>query len=229
MMPFAGGIEANANATLVFSLVAAIAYAFVLQQPPAGLARSAAKRMVAKAMAVGLLAVLTAMQGGPWLLAGALGLSALGDALLARDGHKAVLGGLASFLAAHVVYAAAFLKLGDGAGVVLSQPWRAAVGVLMVAGAFGLAAVLRRRVAPFLHLPILVFGAVVLAMGLSGLAMNNAVVVAGAALLTASGGMFAWERLVAGQGSAYRGWMRLTIWAVYYAGQAAITLGVLVT
>ena len=80
-----------------------------------------------------------------------------------------------------------------------------------------------------MHLPILIFGAAMLAMGLAGLTMNNAVVVAGAALLMASGGLFAWEKLVAGQGSAHRSWMPQTIWAVYYAGQAAITLGVLVT
>ena len=30
MMPFPGGIDANANATLVFSLVAAVIYAFTL-------------------------------------------------------------------------------------------------------------------------------------------------------------------------------------------------------
>ena len=134
MMPFAGGIEANANATLIFSLAAAIAYAFVLHQPT-GRPRSAAKRTAVKTMAVGLLAALTVMQGGPWLLAGALGLSALGDALLSRDGQKAFLGGLASFLAAHIVYGVAFFHLGDGAGVVFAQPWRAALGVVIRADA----------------------------------------------------------------------------------------------
>src|SRR5690606_35215113 len=155
-MPFAGGIEANANATLIFSLAAAIAYGFVLILP-VGLPGSANRRMAAKAMAVGMLAVLTVMQDGPWLLAAALGLSALGDALLTRDGQKPVLAGLASFLVAHIVYGFAFFHLGDGAGMISAQAWRAAVGFVMVLGVFGMVNALRRRLAPFLHLPVLIF------------------------------------------------------------------------
>jgi len=89
-MPFAGGIDANANATLIFSLVAAVIYASHWDMPPT-LARSAAKTL-----AVAMLAVLAAMQGGPLLLVVALALSAVGDAFLSRDGDKAFLGGLAS-------------------------------------------------------------------------------------------------------------------------------------
>ncbi|TGU48554.1 lysoplasmalogenase, partial [Mesorhizobium sp. M00.F.Ca.ET.186.01.1.1] len=66
MMPFPGGIDANANATLVFSLVAAVIYAFTLNMPPS-LARSAAKTL-----SVAMLAALAAMQGGPLLLVAAL-------------------------------------------------------------------------------------------------------------------------------------------------------------
>ncbi|RUW86495.1 lysoplasmalogenase, partial [Mesorhizobium sp. M8A.F.Ca.ET.023.01.1.1] len=102
-MPFAGGIDANANATLIFSMVAAVIYAFTSGMPPT-LARSAAKTL-----SVAMLAALAAMQGGPLLLVAALALSAIGDAFLSRDGERAFLGGLASFLVAHIVYVALFL------------------------------------------------------------------------------------------------------------------------
>ena len=59
MMPFPGGIDANANATLIFSLVAAVIYAFTLDMPPT-LARSAAKTL-----AVAMLAVLACAAGRP--------------------------------------------------------------------------------------------------------------------------------------------------------------------
>ena len=62
-----------------------------------------------KTLAVGLLAVLVVVEDGPLLLVAALALSAVGDAFLSRDGDKAFLGGLASFLAAHLVYIALFL------------------------------------------------------------------------------------------------------------------------
>ena len=96
MTPFPGGIEADANATLLFSLAAAVIYAFTAGWPPS-LMRSAAKTL-----AILLLAALAFRQGGPPLLAVALLLSAAGDALLSRDGEQAFLGGLAGFLLAHV-------------------------------------------------------------------------------------------------------------------------------
>lgn len=111
MMPFAGGIDANPNATLLFSIAAAAIYALALELTPR-LARSAAKTL-----AVALLAALAVMQGGPPLLVAALALSAAGDAFLSRDGEKAFLGGLASFLVAHVAYVVLFLEVGGGIGL----------------------------------------------------------------------------------------------------------------
>jgi uncharacterized membrane protein YhhN len=44
-----------------------------------------------------------------------LALSALGDAFLAHEGDAAFLGGLGSFLAAHILYAVLFIvSVGDG-------------------------------------------------------------------------------------------------------------------
>ncbi|TIP55997.1 lysoplasmalogenase family protein, partial [Mesorhizobium sp.] len=71
------------------------------------------------------------LQGGPWLLIAALALSAIGDALLSRDGEKAFVGGLAGFLAAHGLYIALFVRAGDGGGLFLAEPWRAAIAGAM--------------------------------------------------------------------------------------------------
>lgn len=147
MMPFAGGIEANANATLLFSFAAAVIYAFALDMPPR-LARSAAKTL-----AVAFLAVLAAMQGGPVLLVAALALSAAGDAFLSRDGEKAFLAGLASFLAAHVAYVVLFLDIGGGLELLSAQSWRGAIALAMVAFGIVMLAALWRRVGPALRIP----------------------------------------------------------------------------
>ncbi|TIW85160.1 MAG: lysoplasmalogenase, partial [Mesorhizobium sp.] len=137
-----------ANATLIFSLVAAVIYAFTLGMPPT-LARSAAKTL-----AVALLAVLAALQGGPQLLVAALAFSAVGDAFLSRDGEKAFLGGLASFLIAHIVYVALFLRSGSGLGVLGAESWRGAIALAMAVFALVMLVALWRRAGPSLRVPI---------------------------------------------------------------------------
>jgi len=221
MMPFPGGIEANANATLLFSFVAAVIYAFALDMPPK-LARTAAKTL-----AVALLAVLAAMQGGPPLLVAALALSAVGDAFLSRDGEKAFLGGLASFLAAHIVYVALFLKTGGGLELLSAQSWRGAIALAMAAFSIVMLAALWRRVGPQLRVPIAVYVAAILAMGLSALTTGNAWVIAGAVLFIASDGLLAAERFLLAAISPHRVWMRYAVWVLYYAAQLATTLGFL--
>jgi uncharacterized membrane protein YhhN len=221
MMPFPGGIEANANATLLFSFVAAVIYAFALDMPPK-LARTAAKTL-----AVALLAVLAAMHGGLPLLVAALALSAVGDALLSRDGEKAFLGGLASFLAGHIVYVALFLKTGGGLELLSAQSWRGAIALAMAAFSIVMLAALWRRVGPQLRVPIAVYVAAILAMGLSALTTGNAWVIAGAVLFIASDGLLAAERFLLAAISPHRVWMRYAVWVLYYVAQLAITLGFL--
>jgi uncharacterized membrane protein YhhN len=187
MMLFAGGIDANANATLLFSAVAAVIYAFTLDMRPT-LARSAAKTL-----AVAMLGVLAALQGGPLPLVAALALSAVGDAFLSRDGDKAFLGGLASFLVALIVYVALLLRNGGGLGVLGAESWRGAIALAMAVFAIVMLAVLWRRVGPGLRLPIAVYVAAILAMGISALTTSNAGVIGGAVLFMASDGLLASE------------------------------------
>lgn len=219
MMPFPGGIEANANATLLFSFVAAVIYAFALDMPPKW------TRTAAKTLAVALLAVLAAMQGGSLLLVAALGLSAVGDAFLSRDGEKAFLGGLACFLAGHIAYVALFVKTGGGIELLGAQSWRGAIALAMAAFSIVMLAALWRRVGPQLRIPIAVYVAAILAMGLSALTTDRPWVIAGAVLFIASDGLLAAERFLLVAISPHRVWMRYAVWVLYYAAQLAITLG----
>lgn len=221
MMPFPGGIDANANATLVFSLVAAAIYAFTLGMQPT-LARSAVKTL-----AVAMLAVLALLQGAPLLLVAALALSAIGDAFLSRDGEKAFLGGLASFLAAHVAYVALFLRSGGGTGLLGTEPWRGAIALAMAVFALAMLAALWRRVGPGLRLPVSVYVVAILAMGMSALTTSSFWVIAGAVLFMASDGLLAAEKFLVSAISPHRAWMRYAVWALYYAAQLGITLGFL--
>ncbi|TPN31235.1 lysoplasmalogenase [Mesorhizobium sp. B2-3-3] len=220
-MPFAGGIDANANATLIFSLVAAVIYAFTSGTSPT-LARSAAKTL-----AVAMLAVLAAMQGGPLMLVSALALSAAGDAFLSRDGEKPFLGGLASFLVAHIVYIVLFLRSGGGLDVLGAESWRGGTALAMAVFAIVMLAALWRRVGPGLRLPIAVYIVAILAMGMAALTTGNAWVIGGAVLFMVSDGLLATEKFLVAAISPHRAWMRFAVWVLYYAAQLAITLGFL--
>jgi uncharacterized membrane protein YhhN len=220
MMPFAGGIEATANATLLFSLAAAVVYGLILNT------RETLLRSAVKTLAVALLAALAAVQGGPLLLVAALALSALGDAFLSRDGDKAFLGGLASFLAAHLAYIALFFLAGGG-WELLAEPWRVVLAVAMAAFAAGMLVMLWRRVAPDLRLPVAAYAAAILGMGVSALTLDNVWIIVGAVLFMASDGLLAAEKFLVAAISPHREWMRHAVWALYYAAQLMITLGFL--
>ncbi|MER9404623.1 lysoplasmalogenase [Mesorhizobium caraganae] len=222
-MPFAGGIDANANATLIFSLVAAVIYAFTLDMRPT-LARSAAKTL-----AVAMLAVLAFMQGGPLLLIAALVLSAVGDAFLSRDGEKTFLGGLASFLAAHILYVPLFLRSGGGLDVLGTETWRGAIALAMAAFVVVMLAALWRRVGPGLRAPIAVYIAAILAMGISALTLDNPWVIIGAVMFMASDGLLATEKFLVPAIAPNRASIRYAVWVFYYAAQLAITLGFLLS
>lgn len=219
-MPFAGGIEATANATLLFSLAAAVVYGLILNT------RETLLRSAVKTLGVALLAGLAFVQGGPILLVAALALSAAGDAFLSRAGDKAFLGGLASFLAAHLVYIALFW-LASAGWELLTEAWRAILAITMAAFAAAMLVMLWRRVAPDLRLPIVAYAAAILGMGVSALTLDNAWIIAGAVLFMASDGLLAAKKFLVAAISPHHEWMRYAVWALYYAAQFAITLGFL--
>lgn len=71
-------------------------------------------RSVVKTVPVAVLALWAALAGGPVWLVVALGLSAVGDYALSREGEPAFLTGLCAFALAHVAYIALLFGLVEG-------------------------------------------------------------------------------------------------------------------
>jgi uncharacterized membrane protein YhhN len=220
MMPFEGGLVGTANGTLVLSVVAATLYLPTTARPPSW------RRLVAKTAGVALLAVLSLAVGGPWLLTLALALSALGDACLAREGEGAFMAGLVSFLGAHLAYAVLFA--GAGSAVLFAgEPWRplVAIGLAAFVGVFYMR--LRPVLPAALVVPVAVYVVAILAMGVAALFLPAPLVIVGAVSFMASDAILAAERFMLAEASAHRRWSRPAVWVLYYAGQLAIALGVL--
>ena len=221
MMPFPGGIEETANATLLFSFAAAALYLFIVE------ARVSLARSAVKTASILMLAILSAVRGGPFLLTAGLLLSSAGDAFLSRNGERAFLGGLASFLVAHLLYIALFSLAGGGYGLLVADLWRTVVAALMAGFMLAMMIVLLPRVGPSLRLPVLAYGLAILMMGLSALTLDNYWILAGAILFMASDAILAAERFLTSGVSPNRLAMRIIVWVAYYAAQLTITLGVL--
>jgi uncharacterized membrane protein YhhN len=219
-MLFPGGLAAAPNAALVFSVAAAFLYLLMLDQPPSW------RRTAAKTLAVLLLAFLAFDQNGPMLLVAALLFSAAGDALLAQEGEKTFLAGLASFLLAHILYIALFATAGEGASI-FAEPWRMAAALLMATFVAALLHRLWPRLDTALRASVAVYSAAILLMGFSALTLPVPPVVLGAALFILSDGLLAANRFLLPAGSPYRAWRGKAVWLLYYAAQVAITLGVL--
>lgn len=219
MLPFPGGIEATENATLAFSIVAAALYAFILEMRPSWL------RSAVKTLSTALLAVLAWLLRAPDLLIVGLALGSLGDLLLSRPGDKAFLGGLASFLAAHIAYVVLFLQQGAGLSVLTLEPWRGIAAIFVAVFALSMLLVLMRRVPPAMRVPIVAYSMAILLMGVTVLTTSNWMVIAGAVLFMASDALLGWERFVAPGISTFRSMQRLAVWALYYLAQLLITLG----
>lgn len=220
MMPFAGGIEAVPNGLLVFAAVAAALYLVLIDQKPD------MRRTFVKTVPVALLAVLSVQQGGPVLLVAALALSALGDACLAQDGERAFLAGLASFLAAHIAFAALLFGMTE-AGLFPAEPWRLAMAAGMAALAAGLLARLWGAVGGKLRGPVAAYAAAILAMGLTALGTPGFGLAMGAIAFMASDSLLAAEKFLTVPGSPWSGPMRLGVWVLYVAAQFILTLSII--
>lgn len=221
MMPFSGGIEGTANAALLLSIVAAVLTLFQVGRAPS------LRRSAVKTLAVALLAMVSFVERGPLLLTAALALSAAGDAFLSRDAERAFLAGLASFLAAHVLYILLFASSGDGVGMLFSDLWRPALAVAMALLGAAMVALLLPRVEQALRLPIAIYIAAILVMGLAALTTQSLAVILGGILFMVSDGILATERFLTAGPSPLRLPMRYAVWITYYAAQLLITLGIL--
>lgn len=177
-----------------------------------------------KGLAVGALVPYALLAGGPRLLAVALGLSALGDIVLALDGgERPFAGGLVAFLLAHLAYGALFVAM-VAVPWLPDEPWRlvAALGALLGLGG-----------TPFLRLrpglgamaaPVALYLVVLTGMVAAALAADyaGALVALGALLFAASDAGLAverFERPVPGSAQA--------VWASYWLAQWLLLQGVL--
>ena len=209
------------DALLIIALCFAIAYLFV----PAG--GRPLPRAVVKTVPVTLMAVTAAWSGLPLLLVAALGLSALGDWLLAFAGrrdddteepNRAFLAGLLAFLAGHVVYIVLFAssRLGNQHG----YEWL--IGMAMVLFAIAMSRPLWRHAGP-LRWPVMAYVATIGAMGLVSLMTGSTVLVLGAIAFMASDALIGMERFVIGRGQTrLRAMAGPAIWVLYIAAQFLI-------
>lgn len=182
--------------------------------------------MATKTASTALLSLLSHQRAGPPFLTSALALGSLGDAFLAWDGDANFLRGLASFLAAHVLYLVQLAQSGGGRAALEGETWRAAAATFfLVVLAPGMAALLVPRVAKDLRVPIVVYAGTIAAMVLAALTMENALVVAGAILFTTSDAILSVEKFLVGPHSAHSAWMKHAVWVLYYSGQLLIALG----
>jgi uncharacterized membrane protein YhhN len=221
MMPFQGGIDSLANGTLFFSAALALFYLLVQARQPS------ARRTMAKAGSIALLAVLAFIEGGPLLLMIALLFCAAGDAFLAHDGEPSFLGGLASFLTGHLVYVALFLTQGEGIAIVQAQPWRLVLPLVAVAGAVILLRRLLPAVGPTLRVPVTVYVVAIASMMLAAATVPAPLAMIGAALFLASDAILAIEKFLLPPTSPHGAWARPAVWILYYLAQVAITLAFL--
>lgn len=180
-------------------------------------------RSIVKTAAIAALAALAAVNGA-WVLALALTFSAIGDFALSRPGDRAFLLGMIAFGAAHLVYVALFIGLGDLALAITFPRILAALGLLALA--VTMARRLSRGAGAFAG-PLRGYIGVIAAMGLAALSVpthsGGALILLGAGLFMASDLLIGHERFA---GLRFKG-LGLAIWGFYYIGQALILVGVL--
>lgn len=194
---------------------AALAYGLVLQFRPASVFRTGVKTL-----AVGALSVWAFMAGAPPLLTTALALSAPGDAFLAGDPKKWLPPGLASFLAAHLVYVAFFLEIGR-LDLLTREPWRLACSVSALIAGLGVLIWLWKDFGA-LRMAVIAYMVAITAMVTTalGLGADRASAMAGAAAFMASDGILSWRLFRHGDKPSPIA--DHAVWWLYFTGQAGI-------
>lgn len=222
LFPFPGGLDNSENGMLLFALLAA---AYYLLRPADA---SGWRWAILKTIPVAFMAIVARDLGGPVWLAAALGLSALGDLLLAFKGEKAFLGGLGAFLLAHLAYIALFIgAAGDGPYAVPSEPWRMAAALIVLVHAATMARRLLPAVGKDLRLPVLAYVLAITAMGVAGAFHATPQVFAGVALFIISDTLLATERFLTSPESPHKAWLGKGVWTSYVAAQLLILTGVI--
>lgn len=226
MLPFPGGIGETLNGLLMLSAIGALLYALLLPQPVSW------RRTVAKTASTVLLALIALHAGGPWLLVAALALSSLGDFFLAHDGPKPFLGGLASFLLAHLAYVALFAthdpQAGSALPVAILPRWGALTLIVLCSLWAGFMAI---RLVPALERemkgPVVAYMLAILAMAVTAALWQPVLAVIGATAFLASDSMLATGRFLMDADDRRQRPAGLFVWLSYYAAQVMILLAII--
>lgn len=206
----------NSIAFLLAAIVIAITYGVIwLRADTSGI------RTTLKTAPVAILALASAIGGGPWLLTVGLALSALGDAALSRPGDNAFRAGLGAFLLAHIAYIPLFWSGIDGAIVSGAAFWVCVA--LMIAYAMAAARWLWPHLGE-MRPPVAVYMGAIATMGVASLTGSPPILL-GALFFIASDTVLAAENFVLA--NSPRKWTSPTIWATYIAAQVLIFWGVM--
>ena len=98
----------------------------------------------------------------------------------------------------------------------------AAVG--LIAASLALLRIILRHVSGELRLPVMVYCTALVLMGLTALATERTLLIAGAVMFVASDAILAWEKFVEPATSARKPPMRFAVWVLYYAAQVTFLL-----
>ncbi|MBQ4824119.1 lysoplasmalogenase [Leisingera sp. HS039] len=186
-----------------------------LTAQPLGILRS-----LAKTAAVALLALGAGLAGAPLLLVLALGLCALGDLFLSRDGESAFMAGVGAFAAGHLAYAALFLTRPDSdPGRLMHMP-----AALIAAGLLVLGLIMTQVLAPragALKGPVLAYIPIILGMGAAALTLPFGTwVLAAACAFMLSDMILAAETFVLSAEHPLRRITPYAVWVLYWGAQA---------
>ena len=177
-------------------------------------------RVVIKTGATALLTLWAWLAGGPSLLVAALALSTLGDAFLGASEERYLLPGMAAFFAAHAAYIVMFW----GVAAPTHAPLLLALQIALAAAT----ALFVRSLVPWIdkpmRIPVILYSAIILAMGIAALRLRPDLWLAGAGALAfmTSDLILSFELFRLKPDSPARKITSRFIWSLYYGGQALI-------
>ncbi len=211
-------MEMFATIVLALAVLIGLSYFAILPKP------ASHRRALWKTLPVSLLALYAFLMEAPDLMVLGLVLSALGDAFLAYEGEKNFMGGLSSFLLAHIAYGVLFHEIGD-LRILTGETWRLVAAGLAIVLAIGLVVYLWRpagRLAP----AVLAYATAIAAMAILSLGVPPVAVFAGAALFLSSDAVLAVETFRMETSHPLHRAAALYVWASYFAAQVVLTLAV---
>lgn len=210
---------------LLGSVICSLSYGLFLTRRPVSNIRT-----LVKTLPVFMLGLAVVYVDGPSLLIAGLFLGSLGDAFLSRDGEKAFLLGLSSFLFGHLAFAVLFFQSGVGIESIWNEPWRLILALLV----FTIALVMLKTLAPRLgdlKIPVFVYIAVIFVMGVAAFQMptDGAMiwVVVGAVMFIASDAILAFELFIWEETNPIRKISAPLLWFLYWGGQMLFVFGFL--